>query len=306
MSVTDTIETRIKSFKASSFFTAGDPYSFSVKLSDEFALPGKYNPRDYLARLGLELEGKNVLVVCPGNSGLCIEAIHAGASTVVGFEPRTIYLRPMNTIAEFVDELVGTSFIRRKADAELVEKFDVVIWAEGVDDIPHPRQIFNKVFDAIAPGGQFCLEIGLGTHGELPLTTNCWKPTSQAVVSTVESYGDFSVIGKSAGRNQTRKIFTIANNEKMKVESLSGSGFTTVESVEDFAAKLKEELSPSDTDIDITVSTPKRGAPDTGLDSVYDAAADDQKTASTPKSQAKKDKAAAEAAIKPKNGKPKA
>lgn len=305
MNVTETIETRIKSFKASSFFTAGDPYSFSVTLNDEFRLPGKYDPEDYIARLGLELEGKNVLIVCPANSGLCLEAIHAGASTVVGFEPRHLYHRPMASIAEFADELIGTTFIHRTGDADLVEKFDVVIWAEGVDDIPHPRTVFDKVFDAVVPGGRVYLELATGTHGVLPDTTNCWKPTVEAVKETVESYGDFEVIGKASGRNQIRKIFTIVNNEKVTVEVLDGPDYSSMDEVEEFVAKIKAVLPPSDTDLDITVHTPK-GSVEEDLDSVYDYVADDHKEASTPKSQAKKGKDAAEATRKPKKDKPKA
>ena len=297
MNITDTIDMRIKAFKASSFFTAGDPYSFSVDLGDGFSLPGKYNPKDYLSRLTMGIEGKNVLVVCPANSGLCLEAIHAGASTVVGFEPRHLYHRPMSTIAEFADELVGTTFIHRTGDADLIEKFDVVIWAEGVDDIPHPKSVFNKVLDAIAPEGTFYLELATGTHDVLPDMTNCWKPSEDAVKETIESYGNFEVISSSVGRNQVRKIFTIVNQDLM---AHPGPDYAAMDEVTEFAAKLKSELPPSDTDTDIVVNTPKKGTPDTGLDSVYDAAADGQKTASTPKSQAKKDKAAAEAAIKPK------
>ena len=299
MNVTETIENRIKSFKASSFFTAGDPYSFSITLNDEFKLPGKYDPEDYIARLGLELEGKNVLIVCPANSGLCLEAIHAGASTVVGFEPRHLYHRPMVAIAEFADELVGTTFIHRTGDSDLVEKFDVVIWAEGVDDIPHPKVVFDKVFDAVAPGGRFYLELATGTHDVLPETTNCWKPTVEAVEETVGAYGDFEVIGTASGRNQIRKIFTIINNEKATIEVLAGPDFSSVEEIREFADKLKATLKHSDTDLDITAHTPKVGVEE-DLDSVYDYVADDHKEASTPKSQAKKDKDAAEASRKPK------
>jgi hypothetical protein len=304
--MTDTIETRIKAFKASSFFTAGDPYSFSVVLDDEFSLPGKYNPKDYLSRLSLGIEGKNVLVVCPANAGLCMEAIHAGAGTVVAFEPRHLYHRPMATIAEFADELVGTTFIHRKGDADLVEKFDVVIWSEGVDDIPHPKGVFTKVFDAIAPGGRLYLELATGTHGALPDTTNCWKPTPEGLAETVESFGEFEVVSKAMGRNQTRKIFTIINNGQVRVEVLAGADYSTTDEVSEFAKKIEETLPADDTELDIKVERTKK-APAEDLDSVYSYDAEQSKTASTPKSQAKKDKAAAEAARKskkrPKKGK---
>jgi len=289
MNVTDTIENRIKSFKASSFFTAGDPYSFSVPLGDGFSLPGKYDPRDYLSQMTMGLEGKSILVVCPANSGLCLEAIHAGASTVVGFEPRHLYHRPMSAIAEFADEIVGATFIHRTGDANLIEKFDVVIWAEGVDDIPHPKSIFDKVFDALAPGGRFYLELATGTHGVLPSTTNCWKPTVEAVKATVESYGEFEIVATSAGRNQTRKIFTIVNNERVRVEALAESDYTTMDDVKELADKIKASLPASDTDLDIKASTPKKIVPEESLDSVYDHSVVGTKEASTADSSSETD-----------------
>jgi hypothetical protein len=218
MNTTEDIEARIKTFKASSVFTPGDPYCFSVEFSEEARLPGKFDPTDYMKRLYADIGGKNVLVVCPGNSGLCVAAIRAGASTVVGFEPRVIYQKATEAVAFLTAEVIGSTFIHRTGDDKMVEKFDVVFWPEGVDDIPHPKATFDTVLSSLASGGLLCLELTHGTHGVLPESTNCWKPTQEALEETIPGLGEFEIIGKLAGRNRTRMIYTIRNNAEPKVE----------------------------------------------------------------------------------------
>lgn len=241
MTATDSIDLRIKTFKASSSFTPGDPLSFSIKLSEDVQLPGRYDPDEYLQRLGADLAGKNVLVVCPGNGGLCAAAINAGASTVVALEPRNLYARPLNAVASFTSEVTGTTFSQRSLGEKLVEKFDVAIWPEGVDEIVHPKNAFESVLGALAPGGMLYLELAHAHHGKLPDQINSWRPSKSAFEETLADYASLAVVSELEGRNQIRTIYTIKNTD-VRVEVLPGPDYESVEDVQEFADKLKGEI----------------------------------------------------------------
>ena len=215
MNATETIDSRIKAFKVSSSFTPGDPQSFSIKLSDRVGLPGKFDADEYVSRLGggAAVADKNVLVICPGNGGLCVAALRAGASTVVAVEPRTIYDRALAAVSDFTSEVIGTTFNSRRADAKLFEKFDVIFWTEGLDEVQHPKSLFDAAISALAPRGRFFLEVPHGHHGVLPESTNSWRPTKVAFKETIDGYPTLDLVTQLSGRDQIRVIYELQSNE---------------------------------------------------------------------------------------------
>lgn len=220
MNATETIQSRIKAFKVSSSFTGGDPQSFSVKLSDEVRLPGKFDPDDYVGRLGTAFADKNVLVVCPGNGGLCVAALRAGASTVVAVEPRSIYNRALAAVSDFTSEVIGASFSSRRPDDKLFEKFDVIFWTEGLDEVQHPKALFEAAIAALAPGGRFFLELAHGRHGVLPESINSWRPSKAAFKETLDGYPSLDLVNQLSGRDQIRVIYELQNNGSGPAQAL--------------------------------------------------------------------------------------
>lgn len=215
MTTTESIQGRIKSFKASSSFTPGDPHSFSVSFNEELELPGKYSPAEYVQQFGHELllGEQNVLVICPGNGGLCVEAVKAGASTVVALEPRVVYDKALNTISEITSDVIGTTFSHRNYGSKIVEKFDVIFWTEGLDEVQHPKGLFELAINSLTPRGILILEVTHGHHGALPDSINSWRPSEEAFKETIGRYGTVDVRTELQGRAQNRKIYFIRGNE---------------------------------------------------------------------------------------------
>lgn len=253
MNATETVEFRLKTFKASSAFTPGDPLSFNVVLNEDYGLPGKYDAGDYIRSLGAAaaVADKNVLVVCPGNGGLCVEALKAGASTVVALEPRVVYDQALSRISDFTSEVIGTTFSRRAMGAKVVEHFDVIIWPEGLDEIVHPRALFEEVLDSLAPGGHLYIEVAHGTHKPLPESTNSWRPTKEAFKETLNRYPSVSVVSELAGRDQVRTIYTLQFNgtrvdpdapRHVHIDMAKDAPDTSKENVQEFAERLQEEV----------------------------------------------------------------
>jgi hypothetical protein len=239
MTVTDAeLDLRIRTFKASSSFTPGDAFSFKINFNDEAYLPGKFDPAAYLQQLGVDLIDKNVLVVCPGNGGLCVEAIKSGASTVVALEPRNVYHRALPTISGFASDIIGTTFSQKSDAGELVEAFDIVLWPEGLEDVPHPKTLLQKVLGAMKKGGRLFMEVGHGSQGQLVESINSWRPTAEAFKESLSALGDLEFVSELQGRNQTRTIYTIVNNT-LRVEVHPGKDFQSVKDIEEFADKLK-------------------------------------------------------------------
>ncbi|MGD9725813.1 MAG: hypothetical protein AB7L09_00250 [Nitrospira sp.] len=254
MNDTDTLELRLKTFRHSSSFTPGDPLSFSVVFDEENSLPGKFDAANYLRSLGIDLVDKNVLVVCPGNGGLCIEALKGGASTVVAMEPRMVYDRALTAISDFTSETISTTFSRRAADAKLVEQFDIVLWPEGLDEVAHPKTLFEAVVDSVAPGGYLYLEVAHGHHKKLPDSINSWRPSEEAFKETLKDYSTVGIVSEIAGRNQSRKIYTIQVSNSTRptttdapryvhVDTAVGEDRTGNETVKEFAERLQAEVS---------------------------------------------------------------
>ncbi len=242
MTTTDTdMDLRIRTFKASSSFTPGDAFSFSINFGEDVSLPGKFDPVSYMTRLGADVAGKNVLVVCPGNGGLAVAALRAGASTVVALEPRSIYHRALPVVSELADDVIGATFSLRMGDDKPVESFDIVFWAEGLDEVPHPKGLISNVVGSMKKGGTLYLEANLGHQGSLPDSVNAWRPTEEALKEGLIGLAELTFTSELAGRNQTRKIYTITNNT-VRIDVLPGSDFKAVDEVEEFTNRVKADL----------------------------------------------------------------
>jgi predicted transcriptional regulator len=249
MTTTDIdLDLRIRTFKASSSFTPGDACSFSIDFGEDVTLPGRHDPSAYLRRLGVDVTGKNVLVVCPGNAGLAVAALRAGASTVAVLEPRPVYHRAIPEVSTFASEVIGATFSQREIDDELVEAFDVVFWSEGLDEVSHPKSLVQKVLASMLQGSTLYLEVNHGHNGKLPESINAWRPTAAAFKETLEDLGDLEVITELEGRSQTRKIYKIKNNT-VRAEVLGGPDYQSADDVQDFAEKIKEEIQKNREDV---------------------------------------------------------
>jgi hypothetical protein len=215
---TATICERVQAFKTSSSFSGGDPFSFSISLNKDLKLPGRHDPVDYLKKLDVSLKGKNVCVVCPGNAGLCVEALRAGAATVSAYELRPVYYKSLRAVASFAGEVLSKEIYI--VDSLKPGTYDVVIWSEGVDDIRDPKLVFDSAILSVVPGGTFYLELAHGTAGAVPDRTNCWRPSKDGLAATIKAYPALKVVVEADGRNQTRKIYTIKDTRTPVAEDM--------------------------------------------------------------------------------------
>lgn len=209
------LEEKIRSFRSSSIFTPGDPYCFSIDFGNGLSLPGKFNPTSYLTLLGTNVAGKSVLVICPGNGGLCVAAISMGAASVVAFEPRLVYNQPLSVVSKLTLDATGSTFgCCSLEDSRIVGSFDVVIWAEGVDEIVDSRNVFEKLLRVSTPDGRIYVELSHGHHTKLGESTNSWRPTKEAFEQTISEIGKLEILDRRMGRNQVRSVYILRNTTK--------------------------------------------------------------------------------------------
>lgn len=268
--LTLSLSERVQKFKTSSAFTSGDPFSFGVVLDKNLSLPGKFDPEIYIQNLGQSVKGKTVCVVCPGNGGLCVEALRMGAETVVAYELRTVYQRSLRSISEFAAETLGSTF-ELPATATKPDSYDIIIWSEGLDEIRDPKSIIAEVISSLAPGGVLYFELSHGTAGPVPAQTNSWKPTKDGFLATISEFKDVEVSGELPGRNQTRTIYKI---QSLKASSKPGApklpnpqaDSMEKEDVEYFRRLLLEAMNSMKADAAGTPKTADAMADATGLD----------------------------------------
>jgi len=314
MTTTDTdLDLRIRTFKASSSFTPGDICSFSVQFAESVSLPGKYDPVGYMQQLSVDVAGQNVLVVCPGNAGLAVAALRAGASTVVVIEPRPVYHRALPSVSEFASDVIGATFSQRSTNDKLIETFDIVFWTEGLDEVAHPKSLIEQVLSSMQQGGKLYIEPNHGHQaGVLPESINSWRPTREAFVESMKGLADLSIESELEGRSQTRRIYTITNNTprladkvqeldkrvqdamgvvataptpKAKVAALDTALAATVEKTEALqAAGILPNVSEKAKGLAAKVASLMTGQEEGEFDSIYEG------RASTPKSKKKKAK----------------
>lgn len=205
------LDQQVKAFKQSSSFTAGDALSFGIKFNDTVSLPGRHDPAAYITSHDIPMVG-NIAIVCPGNGGLCAEALRRGAANVAAFEPRDVYRKSIAKVAEFCEALGGKRFdYKISREVAPPDTFDTIVWSEGLDDIRDPAEFFKGVVKSLRPGGTLVIEVSHGTHAPLPKTTNAWRPSLESFESTIKAFGNLAIVIKKPGRNQLRVVYKIKN-----------------------------------------------------------------------------------------------
>lgn len=246
------LATEVNKFRRSSAFTPGDPFSFSITLTEQIKLPGKFNPSSYLNGLSLPIPDR-VAVICPGNGGLCVELLRRGAKEVVGFEPRNQYFTALTRISEFCRDALGRTFrVELRVPAAVEEQFDLILWPEGLEEIRDPLQPLYDTINALRSGGRLLIEVAHGPHGASPPRINSWRPGQQAFIDTVQINKDCKHTRTIKGRNASRVIHEIVSvadgdffmpaqpgAEEAKVEPLDGS---PVDDINYFSESLKKAL----------------------------------------------------------------
>lgn len=210
---TNTLALEVRQFAQSSSFTSGDPFSFSIKITDDVSLPGKFDPANYLNAVTSSIEGR-VAVVCPGNGGLCVELLRRGAQEVIAFEPRNQFWKSLDAVSKFYNSVHGKTFeIIDKLPVEESGKFNTVIWSEGLDELRDPMKPLTEVLGCLVPRGRLFIELSHGTHKAAPEAINSWRPSPEAFAETIEGIENVAVKLRAEGRNASRTTYTIQNTE---------------------------------------------------------------------------------------------
>lgn len=204
-------------FVASSAFRYGDKTSFKIFLeaNGNRYLPGKHDPRTYLDRCGIKSIKGDVAVICPGNGGLAIEALHRGAPEVYMFEPRSVYNNALNGVISLteVDSRITTN-LRYPNGYEYNKKFDIIIWSDNFDVSLSPEYVFRNVVNMLSDNGTLVIEVNHGNNtNHTPGNINNWKPTKDTFkkfVNTIAS--SFSVEDICLGRFDNRVVYKIQSD----------------------------------------------------------------------------------------------
>jgi hypothetical protein len=240
MAVT-TLKQEAERLAASSKFTGGNPLSFKITLDEGASLPGRYDPAEYLDGLGLtNFSGMTVVIVCAGNGGLVAEAIKRGAKLALSCEPRFHYHQSLPVVLGMISkpEGVKTGYLPSWPRGD--EQADLVIWPDGLQDSRHPRMILRKVFSMLKPGGAAYIEAVIGGMNKPGETVNTWKPTQDALESTLlDEAPEFSLEKVGPGRLTNRVIYRVCEPTFVVVEALGGPEMTTLEDVIEVQEKIK-------------------------------------------------------------------
>lgn len=217
------LKDQVNALRYSSNFTAGNAGSFLVPIiKGQIELPGKYDPAVYFDFLEL-FKLTNIAIVFPGNGGLCVEAIHRGATTVWAIEPRDQYNRVITAVSSFMVTAgkSGFSILTNTNDSKDTTghgRFDVVVWSEGLDQITDPVLALKNVFSMVKPGGRLFIEVTHGTH-EIPKGfINSWKPKEEAFVALLKTLLGDVTLRAMRGRLEKRVIYEITRPLLKSVE----------------------------------------------------------------------------------------
>jgi hypothetical protein len=210
---TQTLKQEIEKFRKSNIFTPGDPTSFSVKLNDEFTLPGKYDPVGWLDGYGVDARG-NVAVICAANGGLAVELSRRGAVTVTTFEPRSQYFAALDAITKFYVAAGGKPItVIRSMPKSPSPTYDTIVWSEGLEQLRDPILPLKEALACLAPGGKLYIEVIHGTNGPCPAKINSWKPTPQGFEETIKALPDVKVAATKKGRKDLRTVYIIESTK---------------------------------------------------------------------------------------------
>ena len=206
----------------SSGYRYGDLTSFSVYIAEGVDLPGLSSPADYLDHLGLKSLPVRVLVVGPGNGGLVAECLHRGAKEVIALESRDRFRGTLVQVLALlakglqVEQKTGLifriypNFPTTTDQQRSLGKFDLILWPDGCEEITEPRAVFSGLSACLAQDAKFYVEIWHGRDGWAD-RVNSWHPTTDAMLVAVTSCFGQSWLNIIAGRNDTRRIYVLAN-----------------------------------------------------------------------------------------------
>lgn len=125
-------------------------------------------------RLPVDLSGKSFLDIGCNEGFFCGEALRRGAKRVVGIEV-------LSDVAKSAQQLNPQAEILNQTWETLpAEKFDVIIMLSALHYEPCPRDLMNRIYDRLAPGGLFILECGVN---QAPGYS--WTQVSRAVGTVV-------------------------------------------------------------------------------------------------------------------------
>jgi len=208
-----TVEELIKEFKTSSNFTPGDPNSFQIPLG-KYSLPGKNDPNAYLQFLDINDLTKKFAVVCPGNGGLCTALLAKGVKSVTALEPRSQFERAITSISGLC-MLATNSTFNVVTSLAPEDKFDYIIWPEGLEQTVTPLELFNKVYDVLTPGGKLFIEVTHGYQNSDTPSGNSWRPTQATFKKVLLDKIKYQSINITPGRLELRNIYTITKENKI-------------------------------------------------------------------------------------------
>lgn len=210
---------------ASSVYRYGDAGSFSVPVCSGVDLPGSESPLLYLDMVGCQTVSGRVLVLAPGNGGLAAACLARGAGEVVVVEYRARFQGPVDVVLALVAK--GRHQVDQKDThyrsldsfpggedwSESLGKFDLVLWAEGVDEVTEPKRVLKGVASCLAPGGKVVMEVYHGNN-EWVEQINSWRPTGDAMLRAAqESFGGVWT-GKLPARRANGRIYTLTSKQK--------------------------------------------------------------------------------------------
>lgn len=215
----DALIQEARNFERSSGYRYGDKAAFSIYLADGLLLKGPNSAGAYLDSLGLTELPERVMVICPGNGGLVAECFRRGTKRVVVMEPRTRFHATLRRVLQLqesawkAEEKTGLSHrlvmtwdqIRTNDGFKDV---DLILWADGLEEMTQPKDVFQAVDSALNPGGRLFLEARLGRHPWID-KINSWFPSEHAIAEMSKEIFGGPWAAKSAGRfGQSSAVFT--------------------------------------------------------------------------------------------------
>jgi len=218
------IKREAEKFAGSSMYRYGDAGSFRVPISPGVELPGSESPLLYMDRIGCSAVSGRILVIAPANGGLVSACFARGATEVVAIEYRTRFHGVIDTVLQLVAK--GRSVDGKTTNwrvlsglpggddwSEQLGQFDLVVWAEGVDEISEPKRIFKGVASCVAPGGKLIAEVYHGSNNWVD-RINSWRPTGDAMLEAAQECFGACWTHKLPARRGNGMIYNLTKKAK--------------------------------------------------------------------------------------------
>lgn len=196
--------------KRSSHFTAGDYSSFSIPIvRGQLELPGKYNPAAYFDAIDIK-STTSVGIYFAGNGGLCVEALHRGASSVFCFEARSQNIKALQEVNKIMEEATSKKF-EISSSAWGVNDLDLIIWPEGIDQVGYPVDILASLYGKISARGKLVVEVTHGQQTESTGSITSWKPDERTFLEAIKRVCKDAYVRAMKGRLDRRVIYEISH-----------------------------------------------------------------------------------------------